>query len=294
MKLTIRHKKYLEKLRSKYQELKSGKESLLRLLAESELPEMVYNSNAIENSTLTLPETEKILLDQEISRDLNLREVYEAKNLARLQKYQYEKASSTEITLDLMTLIHQMLIGVINDQIAGRFRHSGEYVRVGLYIAPPPEQVQRLLANALEEYYTNHEEYFLAKIARFHLEFETIHPFNDGNGRMGRILINWQLASLSYPPLIIRNKGKEKYYATFGNYRYDKEIDGLTEILYLALTESFHKRLSYLRGDKIINLVDHAANIKVIAPILLNQARRQTIPAFREHGVWKIGVRHDE
>ncbi len=291
MKLTIKHKKYLEQLRREYQELKQGRESLLNLLSGSELPEMVYNSNAIENSTLTLPETEKILLDQEISRDLNLREVYEAKNLARIQKYQSEKASTSEITLDLMTLLHQMLIGVINDDIAGRFRHAGEYVRVGLHIAPPPEQIHRLLANAIEEYYTDNQSYFLSKISRFHLEFETVHPFNDGNGRMGRTLINWQLSSLGYPPIIIRNKGKEKYYTTFSDYRYNKDLNSLNHILYLALTESLHKRLSYLRGDKIVRLVDHAKKVGIIAPILLNQARRQTIPAFREQGVWKIGVK---
>ncbi len=291
MKLTIKHKKYLEQLRREYQELKQGRESLLNLLSESELPEMVYNSNAIENSTLTLPDTEKILLDQEISRDLNLREVYEAKNLARIQKYQSEKASASEITLDLMTLLHQMLIGVINDDIAGRFRHAGEYVRVGLHIAPPPEQIHRLLANAIEEYYTDNQSYFLSKISRFHLEFETVHPFNDGNGRMGRTLINWQLSSLGYPPIIIRNKGKEKYYTTFSDYRYNKDLNSLNHILYLALTESLHKRLSYLRGDKIVRLVDHAKKVGIIAPILLNQARRQTIPAFREQGVWKIGVK---
>ncbi len=291
MKLTIKHKKYLEQLHGEHLKLKIGRESLLNLLSESELPEMVYNSNAIENSTLTLPETEKILLDQEISRDLNLREVYEAKNLARIQKYQSEKASTSEITLDLMTLLHQMLIGVINDDIAGRFRHAGEYVRVGLHIAPPPEQIYRLLANAIEEYYTDSQSYFLSKISRFHLEFETVHPFNDGNGRMGRTLINWQLASLGYPPIIIRNKGKEKYYTAFSDYRYNKDINSLNHILYLALTESLHKRLSYLRGDKIIRLVDHAKNTGVIAPILLNQARRQTIPAFREQGQWKIGVK---
>lgn len=291
MKLTIKHKIYLEQLRREYQELKQGRESLLNLLSESELPEMVYNSNAIENSTLTLPETEKILLDQEISRDLNLREVYEAKNLARIQKYQSEKASTSEITLDLMTLLHQMLIGVINDDIAGRFRHAGEYVRVGLHIAPPPEQIHRLLANAIEEYYTDNQSYFLSKISRFHLEFETVHPFNDGNGRMGRTLINWQLSSLGYPPIIIRNKGKEKYYTTFSDYRYNKDLNSLNHILYLALTESLHKRLSYLRGDKIVRLVDHAKKMGIIAPILLNQARRQTIPAFREKGVWKIGMK---
>lgn len=291
MKLTIKHKKYLERLRQEYNKLKPGKDSLLQLLNESELPEMVYNSNAIENSTLTLPDTEKILLDQEVSRDLNLREVYEAKNLARLQKYLSDKAATTEISLDLMTLLHQMLIGVINDDIAGRFRHSGEYVRVGIHIAPPPEQILRLLANALEVYYTDHQNYFLDKIARFHLEFETIHPFNDGNGRLGRTLINWQLTSLGYPPLIIRNKGKGKYYDTFAAYRDNGDVAGMTELLYLTLTESLHKRISYLRADKIIRINAQASSVGGSIPTLLNKARRQTIHAFREQGVWKIGVK---
>ena len=290
MKLTVKHRNYLNQLQGEYQRLKVGKDSLLTLLIDAELPEMIYNSNAIENSTLTLPETEKILLDQEVSRDLNLREVYEAKNLARLQKYQIVKSQHAEITLDLMTLLHQMLIGVINDDIAGRFRSDGEYVRVGLHIAPPPDQIHRLLANALELYYTDHNSYFLDKIARFHLEFETIHPFNDGNGRMGRTLINWQLSSLGYPPVIIRNKGKEKYYSTFSEYRFDHSTTSMANILYLALTESLHKRLSYLRGDSIITLSQYAEDQKTIAPIMLNKARRQTIPAFREQGVWKIGI----
>src|SRR3989339_82354 len=100
MKLTLRQLKYLQKLKSDYDRLRVGKDSLLQLLTESELPEMVYNSNAIENSTLTLPDTEKILLDQEVSRDLNLREVYEAKNLARLNEYMHDKAVTTDITPD--------------------------------------------------------------------------------------------------------------------------------------------------------------------------------------------------
>jgi Fic family protein len=292
MSLTSNQKKSLQDLKSNYDILKVGKDSLLELLTESELPEMVYNSNAIENSTLTLPDTEKILLDQEISRDLNLREVYEAKNLARLNEYLHTKAMVTDISADLIKLIHQMLIGVINDDIAGRFRGKGEYVRVGTHIAPAPEQVEGMIQNTVREYGSEHTLHFLAQIARFHLEFETIHPFNDGNGRVGRILINWQLARLGFPPIIIRNKGKEKYYETFSQYRFDQNIGGLTHILYLAITESMHKRLAYLRGDSIIPLSDYAKSLKVISPIILNKARRQTIPAFREKGIWKIGVKN--
>lgn len=289
MKLTFIQQKYLQTLKSEYDRLKSGKDSLLQMLTEVELPEMVYNSNAIENSTLTLPETERILLDQEISRDLNLREVYEAKNLARLNEYMREKAAPTVITKDLITFIHQMLMGVINDPIAGRFRTSGEYVRVGLHIAPAPEHVDELLAKALLSYDSDHSHHFLERVARFHLEFESIHPFNDGNGRIGRILINWQLARLGFPPLIISNKGKQKYYDTFSAYRVNQNINPLTRILYLALTESLHKRLAYLRGDSILPLTKYADQHNIIAPIMLNKARRQTIPAFRERGVWKIG-----
>lgn len=290
MKLTPRQLRYLQELKSDYDRLKSGKNSLLQLLTESELPEMVYNSNAIENSTLTLPDTEKILLDQEVSRDLNLREVYEAKNLARLNEYMHDKAITIDITPELIKLVHQMLIGVINDSIAGRFRTKGEYVRVGTHIAPSPEQVEGMIQNALHQYSSEHSLHFLDQIARFHLEFETIHPFNDGNGRVGRILINWQLARLGFPPVIIRNKGKEKYYDTFGAYRFDQDISGLTHLLYLALAESLHKRLAYLRGDAIVTLSEYAKEQGVIAPIIFNKARRQTIPAFREKGVWKIGV----
>lgn len=294
MTLTPIQKKRLQTLKSDYERLKTGKETLLQLLAESELPEMVYNSNAIENSTLTLSDTEKILLDQEISRDLNLREVYEAKNLARLNEYMHDKAVFTDITPDLIKLIHQMLIGVINDAIAGRFRTKGEYVRVGTHIAPSPEQVEGMMQNALRQYSSEHSLHFLDQIARFHLEFETIHPFNDGNGRVGRILINWQLARLGFPPVIIRNKGKEKYYDTFGAYRFNHNTNGLTHLLYLALAESLHKRLSYLRGDTIITLSEYAATKGIISPIAFNKARRQTIPAFREKGVWKIGMKNDE
>lgn len=290
MKLTTKHKRYLTGLHKQYLELKKGKDSLLEIIAESELPEMVYNSNAIENSTLTLPDTEKILLDQEVSRDLDLREVYEAKNLARLNKYMQDKAGSIDITLDLITTLHQMLIGVIDDSIAGRFRTKGEYVRVGYHIAPAPEHIESMLTSALEDYYHNQEPYFLSRLARFHLEFETIHPFNDGNGRVGRILLNWQLLRLGYPPIIIRNKGKEKYYDTFGPYRTNQDINGMQSIIYLLLAESLHKRLAYLSSDKIISLVDYAQNNKLLVPNVLNKALRQTIPAFREKGDWKIGV----
>src|SRR3989344_5941851 len=91
-------KKRIQALKSIYDSLRSGKESLLAIIDEAEIPEAVYNSNAIENSTLTLKETEKILLEQELSRDVSLREVFEAKNLARVITYKRNKAHNDALT----------------------------------------------------------------------------------------------------------------------------------------------------------------------------------------------------
>jgi Fic family protein len=177
MALTTAHKQYLQDLKIQFDREKIGKSDLLNLLDEAELSESVYNSNAIENSTLTLPETEKILLDMEVSKDLNLREVYEAQNLGRITKYIHDKAATSDLTEELITFLHQMLIGNIDDSIAGRFRQEHEYVRVGTHIAPAPEHVGQMIENALILYSGDQINFFLEKIARFHLEFETIHPW---------------------------------------------------------------------------------------------------------------------
>ncbi len=279
----------IKRLKEEYDRLRVGKTSLLQLIDEAEVPESVYNSNAIENSTLTLKETERILLDMELSGHPNLREVFEAKNLARVMEYVRIKAIQEELTKDGILLLHKMLIGNINDAVAGRFRLKEEYVRIGTFIAPPPEHVERMMGAALVAYTSDHTKYIADAIAQFHLEFETIHPFVDGNGRIGRVLINYQLIRLGFPPVIIQNKDKQNYYRAFPEYRDDKKTTRMERILILAMQESLHKRLAYLKGYKIIPLVEHAKNVRKSASAVLNGARRQTIPAFREKGIWRIG-----
>lgn len=289
MAITKPIKDRITALKAEFDALSKGKDSLLVMIDEAEVPESVYNSNAIENSTLTLKETEKILLDMEVSRDVSLREVFEAKNLARVIGYIRNKSRETEVNREVILLLHQMLIGGIDDAIAGRFRESGEYVRVGTHIAPAPEHVEQMITSILTEYTSDLSVYFLDKIARFHLDFETIHPFCDGNGRIGRVLICFQLQWLGFPMIIIRDREKKGYYQSFGDYRDAKKTKTMEKVLALALIESLHKRIAYLKGDNVIRLSAFTQHHHLSAPAITNAARRQNIPAFREKGVWKIG-----
>ncbi len=282
-------KKRIQLLKSEYDNLRKGKESLLAMIDEAEVPEGVYNSNAIENSTLTLKETEKILLEMAVSREVSLREVYGAKSLARVVGYSSNKSQEADMNREVIRFLHQMLISGIDDSIAGRFRKKGEYVRVGTHIAPAPEHVERMIESIIIEYSSDLAAYFVDKIAKFHLDFETIHPFIDGNGRIGRVLVNFQLMRLGFPGIIIRDKEKKVYYRAFNDYRDNNTTRAMEKIISLALTESLHKRVTYLKGEQIIKLSDYTRQRKKSATAMSNAARRQNIPAFRERGVWKIG-----
>lgn len=280
--------KRIQLLKEEYDRLKIGKDSLLKIIDEAEIPESVYNSNAIENSTLTLKETEKILLEMEVSKNVSLREVFEAKNLARVMEYIHSRQE--ELSSETILFLHQMLIGNIEENIAGRFRKKGEYVRIGTFIAVAPEQIKRRLEEVLIEYSSDHISYFVEKISKFHLDFETIHPFNDGNGRIGRVLVNYQLYRLGFPGIIIRDKEKQIYYHSFKEYQDDKITKTMDKIITLAIMESLNKRITYLKGSRIIEVSEYATKIYKPLPTVLNAAKRQTIPAFREKGIWKIGI----
>jgi Fic family protein len=275
-------------LRARFEELSAGREQLLREIASAEIPEMVYNSNAIENSTLTLADTEKIIHQGIVPRDLDIREVHEAQNLAKITM---ELLGDTDRRLTVPALLarHKILLTNIRDDWAGRFRRNNEWGRVGGHIGANPDFTSGLVSELIAKYNADNTSYFLDKIAWFHAEFEVIHPFNDGNGRMGRVLINWQLLNHGLPPIIIQNKSKRTdYYPLFAEYPTTSKFDGLTALFASLLTESLHKRIAYLAGAKIIPLSLWAKNNNIRGNIALNKAKRQSIPAFRQRGKWVV------
>ena len=280
----------IDSLRERYYKAAVNKESLLKLLGETEIAEQVYNSNAIENSTLTLEETEKILLQIDLDRYISERELFEAKNLARVVSYINKKSKEQELTLEVILFLHKMLISNIRDDIAGRFRKDNEYVRVGDHIAPNPKEVVDRLEKMLTEYNAASHKNIIKHIAGLHLAFEHAHPFVDGNGRIGRIINNYLLIREGFVPINIKFIDRKKYYEAFREFDEKSKTNIMEEIVGKALTSSYHKRLAYLEGKKIITLADYAKSNKLTHSNLINKANRQTIEAFLEKGIWKIGV----
>src|SRR3989338_6618160 len=243
-------------LRERYYKALPGKESLIQIIGEAEVSEQVYNSNAIENSTLTLEETEKILLQIDLDSYISEREIFEAKNLARVVLYINTKAKEQEFTIDRILLLHKMLMGNIREEIAGRFRKDGEWVRVGSYIAVDPQKITERLENMFAKYQATSPAHIIKRIAELHLTFEYIHPFVDGNGRIGRVINNYFLIREGFVPINIK----------------------------------FIDRKQYHEGKKIVSLKEFATVKKMSHSNAINKANRQTLEAFLEKDEWKIGL----
>ena len=285
----------INSLSEKYRKLAVKYEEAIKELTISELPEMVYNSNAIENSTLTLEDTEDILILGQIRTDHEIREIYEAKNLASAIKYLMDNPEK-EISVELILKLHKTLLTNIRDEIAGRFRSGKEWVRVGTHIGANPEFVNGFMHNLVRDYNSDNGKYFLEKIAYFHAEFENTHPFGDGNGRIGRLLTNEQLDMLGLPPIIIPNKSKfDEYYPALDEYTKTNKTDKLTELFASLLIEALYRRITKLTAKKIIPVADWAKNNNLNLQSAINKAIRGTIPAFKIRGHWMIdGGYHEQ
>jgi Fic family protein len=286
---TLSEQKLISQYRARFFAASRGKQALLELILDNEVAEQVYNSNAIENSTLSLEDTEKILSAIDLDRFISQRELFEATNLARVVKYIDKKALTSELSVETLLLLHKMLISNIRDEVAGRFRNAKEWVRVGNHIAPNPILVETLIDDMLTTYFSKKHDSIIKRIAIFHLTFEHIHPFVDGNGRIGRVLINYLLIREGYVPINIKFNDRRLYYEAFNEFDSTGRSKIMEEIVSKALRNSYHKRLAYLENKEIVTLPEYAKITKQSHSALLNKASRQTIEAFTERGKWKIG-----
>lgn len=277
-------------LRSRYLIASKGKKSLLKIIYEAELPEQVYNSNAIENSTLSLQETEKVLLKIDLDRFISERELFESRNLAKVMEYIYQNVWEKSLSIDMILFLHKVLLSNIHDEIAGRFRKTNEWVKIRNHIGSDPKMILSQIEDMFVHYQMNINKNIIQRIAFLHLEFEHIHPFVDGNGRMWRVINNYLLMQEWFVPINIKFIDRALYYDAFQEFDGKRQTKIMEDIIYKALTNSYHKRLAYLEWKKIISLKEYAKQEKTSHSNVINKAKRQTIEAFIEKWVWKIWV----
>ncbi len=202
----------------KLQQIKTKFTQKLKLLDEKLLKDMfrdfktyyIYNTNAIEGNTLTLEETNLLLNENKTPEGKDLREVYD--HLNEKETFDFILKKKPRLSPPLIIDIHARLLKNIDTRVGFR-RHN---VRViGAEFTPTMTEYVLTDMNLLLKWYQQHKRILhpLVLTSLFHEKFERIHPFYDGNGRTGRMILNLILLRAGYPPLIIKNKDRKEYYA---------------------------------------------------------------------------------
>lgn len=167
-----------------------------------------HHSNGIEGNTLSLAETYSILFQRDdVKVTVTPREFFEAIN----HKYALSYVMDCEDDLKQQDIIQiATLINKNIHEIKG-YRTSQVMIRGAEHIPPPPEQIPQKMMYFLHSYHNTKFNNIFEKIAHHHIEFERIHPFPDGNGRTGRLLICHELIRNNVPPAIICKDQKQEY-----------------------------------------------------------------------------------
>lgn len=218
-----------DSLESKLEELNKLRPisaTLLAKLKERFEVEMTYNSNAIEGNTLTLKETYWVIQQGITVKGKSLKDHLEAQNHKEALDYLYELIEhglKQTISEHLIKSLHALVIKDIDKNIAGQYRKVDVFI-TGTDHKPPsaidvPFQMQKLIAWAK----TNYKKMNIVEFsAMFHHKFVHIHPFQDGNGRVGRLLMNIFLMQHGFPLTIIQKNDRQKYYRVLAAADNDK------------------------------------------------------------------------
>ena len=203
-------------------------EGEVQRLNEEFTVEYTFNSNAIEGNTLTLRETDLVLRGLTIDRR-PLKDHLEA--IGHKEAFDYVRELVKENTPLTESVIRQIHFLVLADKKDDR----GVYRKVPVHImGAHHEPVQPyLIVPKMEQLllsYAGDTDHIVTKLARFHIEFEGIHPFIDGNGRTGRLLVNLELMKAGYPPIDVKFTDRLAYYNAFDAYHVKRDLSAMESL----------------------------------------------------------------
>lgn len=199
---------------------------------------LTYHTNSIEGSTLTENETAAILFQNVSLPDKSLTEHLEAKNHQSALRFLFEQVNPKfKITEAFILRLHSILMNSIRPD-AGAYRNHGVRI-VGANLPTAnhlkvPELMKEIIKNINKE-----EKDLIKHISVIHSKFEQIHPFSDGNGRIGRLLINAMLMKKNLPPAVIKQEKKRLYYVYLNKSQLGKDSSSLQDFVCDAVLDGF-------------------------------------------------------
>lgn len=219
----------------------------LERLSEQFVTEYTYNSNAIEGNTLTLRETDLVLRGLTIDKK-PLAHHLEAIGHKEAFDYVADLARKNEpLSERVIKDIHYLVLADKKDD-RGVYRRIPVSIMGAAHEPVQPYLIQPKIDTLLSDYAAG-TEHIVTKLARFHVEFEAIHPFIDGNGRTGRLLVNLELMKAGFPPINIKFADRRAYYDAFDAYHAKGNLGAMEKLFAVALNERLDLYIG-LRKDR--------------------------------------------
>ena len=247
--------KKIDELKSKLNEYRPLTSEEVNRLREEFLIDFTYNSNAIEGNTLTLQETALILKEGITIDEKPLREHLEA--VGHKDAFYYiEELVKEKVGLSEKVIkdIHSLVL-MDKPQDRGRYRRIPVTILGSVHEPAQPYLVPVLMEQLINKYNEEmKDKHIIEKVSLFHLKFESIHPFIDGNGRTGRLLLNLELMKEGYPPINIKFKDRRRYYDCFSDYHLkNNDSNMLINMVTKYVEEELEKYISVLEVANNIN-----------------------------------------
>lgn len=185
-------------------------------LNEEFIVEYTYNSNAIEGNTLTLRETDLVLRGLTIDKK-PLKDHMEAVGHKEAFEFVSELVKNNiPVSESVIKQIHYLVLADKKED-RGVYRRVPVRIMGAQHVPAQPYLIEVKMEQLLRDF-AESTDHIVTKLARFHIEFEGIHPFIDGNGRTGRLLVNLELMKAGYPPIDIKFTDRITYYNAFDEY----------------------------------------------------------------------------
>lgn len=187
---------------------------LVRKLDEQFTLEWIYNSNAIEGNTLSLRETDLVINRGLTIGNKTLKEHFEALNHKEGIQFLYDFVKKKkELDETVILEIHKIILKNMSDAEGGHYRNVNVMIRGAVHIPPSAVKIPKLMTEFVEWYYEHRSKLPAVELAGWlHYKMVYIHPFADGNGRTARLIMNLILLQNGYPPAVILNLDRKKYY----------------------------------------------------------------------------------